>query len=157
MSEAPSPTNPEIAGLLEALADLLEVDEASPFRIRAYRNGADTIRHHPTALAELVRDGEDLTDLQDIGKGLAGTVAEIVELGVAGFRARMARDHPIGWLQLLRLPGLGPKRVRMLAKELGVSDPEELRQALVEGRLRTVRGFGPKSEEELLRRLEQLE
>ena len=151
------PSNEEIADLLESVADLLEIDQASPFRIRAYRNGADTVRYHEDPLEDLVRRGDDLTELQDVGKGLAKSIAEIVELGVAGFRVRMAETHAPGLLELLAIPGLGPKRVRMLRDELSVSSPAELKEALLAGRLREVRGFGAKSEERLLRRLERLE
>ncbi len=151
------PENKEIADVLESMADLLEIDEASPFRIRAYRNGADTIRYHDTPLEELVRKGANLTELQDVGKGLAKAIGEIVTLGIPGFRAQMAQTHPPGLLELLSLPGLGPKRVRMLKNELGVCGPLELKQALLDGRLREVRGFGAKSEERLLQRLERFE
>jgi len=149
------PSNKEIAHILESLADLLEIDQASPFRIRAYRNGADTIRHHDRELEELVRAKTDLTQLPDIGKGLAKAIGEIVTLGIPAYRAKLAQTHAPGLLEILAIPGLGPKRVRMLRDELGVQSPTDLRQALIEGRLREVPGFGPKSEERLLRLLDR--
>ncbi|MAB78259.1 MAG: hypothetical protein CMJ89_02795 [Planctomycetes bacterium] len=148
------PSNKEIAHILESLADLLEIDQASPFRIRAYRNGADTIRHHDGELDGLVRAEADLTQLPDIGKGLAKTIGEIVTLGIPAYRAKLEQTHAPGLLEILAIPGLGPKRVRMLRDELGVQSPTDLRQALIEGRLREVPGFGPKSEERLLRLLD---
>ena len=144
----------EIAAILDSIADLLEIEEASGFRIRAYRNSADSIRFFDPPLAEMVAAGSDLTELQDVGPGIAKKIEQIVAEGPDAYRARLEASAP-GLLELLRVPGLGPKRVRNLRDALGIGSIEGLREAAEQGRLREVAGFGPKTEERILRRLQR--
>lgn len=142
-------SNEEVAAVFEELADLLEIEEANPFRVRAYRNAARTVKGLGRELEDLIEQGDDLTKLPGIGKDLAGKIAEIIKTGTAGALRELHRDLPRGLEQLLKLPGLGPKRVKALYDELGISDLKRLEAALDDGRLRTVSGFGPKSEQSL--------
>ena len=145
-----SVTNQEIGDVLEALALLMEVDGAQGFRVRAYRVGAEQIVAQPEPVADRVAAGEDLTALQGVGKGIAGKVAEIVSLGPAAYLARLEQDYAPGLLALLRVPGLGPKRVRAIRDGLGTCALEAVRDAALAGELRVLEGLGEKSEATIL-------
>src|SRR5256885_635377 len=111
--------NPDIARLFDEVADLLEIQDANPFRVRAYRNAARTIRDFPEPIAERARSGvKDLTDIPGIGDDLAEKIAAIVTTGELPLRKQLAAKLPAGLLDLLRIPGLGPKRVKLLYKKL---------------------------------------
>ncbi len=101
--------NPDIARLFDEVADLLEIQDANPFRVRAYRNAARTIRDYPEPLTDLVRAGtKDLTDIAGIGDDLAEKITDIVTTGELPLRKQLASKLPAGLLDLLRIPGLGP-------------------------------------------------
>src|SRR2546429_328740 len=142
--------NPDIARLFDEVADLLEIQDANPFRVRAYRNAARTIRDFPESLADLVRSGtKDLTEIPGIGEDLAEKIAEIVGTGALKLHRQLAAKLPAGLLDLLRIPGLGPKRVKLLHKKLKVKSGGELAVALDQGRVQKLKGFGPKIEEKM--------
>jgi DNA polymerase (family 10) len=142
--------NAEIARLFRELADMLEIEGANPFRIRAYRNAARTVESHPDPLADLAREHpEQLPSLPGIGDDLADKIVEIVATGRLRMLEDAGRRLPRGLPALMRLPGLGPKKVKALFQELGVQTPAELGQALREGRVAELRGFGPKTEARL--------
>ncbi len=142
--------NPDIARLFDEVADLLEIQDANPFRVRAYRNAARTIRDFPEPLADLVRAGtKDLTDIAGIGDDLAEKITAIVTTGELPLQKQLARKLPAGLLDLLRIPGLGPKRVKLLYKKLKVKSAADLATALDKGRVRKLKGFGPKMEEKM--------
>lgn len=147
------PQNAAIADVLESIANLLEIDDESPFRIRAYRNAADTIRLLDPPLCAMVAAGERLTTVQDIGPAIAKKVEEIVRAGCAVYLEQLEAERSPGLLELLRIPGLGPKRVRALRDGLGISSIDDLRAAAEAGRLSEVPGFGAKTAERLLERL----
>lgn len=149
-------SNREIAEVLESIARLLEVEDASPFRIRAHRNAADTVRSHGRALTEMVAAGENLTDVQDIGPGIAKKIEELLAIGKRAFLEQLETRAGPGILDLLRVPGLGPKRVRAVREALGITSIEELRAAAEEGRVRGIPGFGEKTEASILRRLRRM-
>jgi DNA polymerase (family 10) len=137
--------NSEIARLLSDVADLLEISAANPFRVRAYRNAARTVADHPDPLAELVKGGEfDLTDLPGIGGGIAKEITTLVETGTLPQRQELVATIPPGLLELLRIPGLGPKRVKLFHDELKVNSVADLKQALDAGKIAKLPGFGPK-------------
>jgi DNA polymerase (family 10) len=144
--------NPDVADVLDEIADLLELSEANPFRVRAYRNAARTIRD----LGREVRDmaGEDLSELPGIGKDLAAKIREIVLTGDSEMRRALREETPPALAVLLRLPGLGPKRVRVLHDALHIQSLEELGAAARGGRLRELPGFGEKTEARILRAIE---
>src|SRR2546422_559944 len=142
--------NPDIARLFDEVADLLEIQDANPFRVRAYRNAARTIRDFPEPIADLVRAGtKDLTDIAGIGDDLAEKITDIVTTGELPLRKQLASKLPAGLLDLLRIPGLGPKRVKLLYKKLKVKSAAALAAALDKGRVQKLKGFGPKMEEKM--------
>ncbi|MGH7673137.1 MAG: DNA polymerase/3'-5' exonuclease PolX [Gemmatimonadales bacterium] len=150
--------NPEIARLLGEVADLLEIAEANPFRVRAYRNAARTVRDHPEPLAELVRAGEfDLTELPGIGEGIAGEIEALVATGELPQRRELARQLPPGLIDLLRIPGLGPKRVKILHDRLKVKTTADLAKAVDGGKVAALKGFGPTMVEKIRSGLGQAE
>lgn len=142
--------NPDIARLFDEVADLLEIQDANPFRVRAYRNAARTIRDFPEPLADLVHDGtKPLTEIPGIGDDLAEKITEIVTTGELSLHKQLAKKLPAGLLDLLRIPGLGPKRVKLLHKKLKVKSAADLAKALAAGKVQKLKGFGPKMEEKL--------
>src|SRR2546430_12310716 len=142
--------NPDIARLFDEVADLLEIQDANPFRVRAYRNAARTIRDFPEPLTDLVRAGtKDLTEIPGIGDDLAEKITEIVTSGELPLQKQLARKVPAGLLDLLRIPGLGPKRVKLLYKKLKVKSAADLEKALAAGKIQKLKGFGPKIEEKM--------
>lgn len=151
-------TNGEIAAIFDQLADLLEVEgEENPFRIRAYRNAARVIRGLDRNLAQMVAKGEDLEALPRIGHELAAKIREIVQTGRLRTLERHKRAVPHGLAELLRVPGLGPKRIQRLREELGIENLRDLEKAAREGKLRQLPGFGAKTEQNILREIEALD
>jgi DNA polymerase (family 10) len=149
--------NPAIADQFDEMADLLELDGANVFRVRAYRNAARVIRDLGTPLKDLARDPKGLVGLPGIGPDLAGKIREILETGTFGALAELRSKFPPGLLELTRLPGLGPKRVRLLYDTLGIASLADLKKALEEGRLSEVRGFGERSVQKLKEELDRAE
>src|SRR5437867_11294056 len=142
--------NPDIARVFDEVADLLEIQDANPFRVRAYRNAARTLRDFPEPIAELVRVGaKDLTEISGIGADLAEKITAIVTTGELPLRKQLAAKLPPGLLDLLRIPGLGPKRVKLLHKKLKVKSATDLAAALAKHRIQKLKGFGPKIEEKI--------
>lgn len=138
--------NAEIAAVFEEIADLLELQQANPFRVRAYRNAARTLASWPEEMAERAEKDGNFDDLPDIGQDLAGKIGEILERGTCAQLERLLASFPRGITDLLQIPGLGPRRVHTLYHELGVSTPAQLLAAARAGRIRELRGFGAVSE-----------
>ena len=150
--------NADIARQLDEVADLLEISEANPFKVRAYRNGARTVRDHPEPLAELVRAGGfDLTELPSIGKGIAEEIEALVATGDMPQRQALIKKLPAGLLDLLRISGLGPKRVKLLHEKLKVKTVADLAKAIEAGKVAKLAGFGPKMVEKIRSGLGQAE
>ena len=148
-------SNNEIAELFTRLADLLEIDGANPFRVRAYRNASRTIKSLARNLSDMVSEAFNLTDLQGIGKEIAAKIQEIVSTGKLAKLAELEKRFPDGIHQVLKLPGLGPKKVKVLYRELGIGNLDELQKAAEEGRIRELSGFGKKSEDRILAEIHQ--
>jgi DNA polymerase (family 10) len=146
--------NEDIASHFEEIADLLEIKGDNPFRVRAYRNGARAVRALPRSAAELVAEGEDLTRYPDIGEALAGKIVELLRTGTTRAMEKLRRQIPPSLEDLLRIPGLGPVRIRTLWHELGITDLDALEAAARAGRLRDLAGFGPKTEQKVLAAIE---
>lgn len=138
--------NADIAAILEEIADLLEIDGANVFRIRAYHNAARILKELGQDVRTMVEKGEDLTRLPGIGADLAGKIKEIVDTGRCKVLDDLHKRLPPAIVELLRIPGLGPKRVRVLYRELGIQTLEQLRRAVREHRIRSLPGFGEKTE-----------
>lgn len=134
-----NPAN-QVAEVFRTLADLLEIDGANPFRIRAYRKGADTI----TALGSSILEHRgQLTSLAGIGKDLAGKIEEILDTGTLPLLEETAARVPLSLRQIARIRGLGPKRTAQLFRERGITTLDQLRVALETDALSDLDGFGP--------------
>jgi len=147
--------NAEIAGALYRLAELLEIEGANPFRVRAYRNAARTIESLPESVAVMLARGADLSELPGIGEDLAAKIKEFVETGQLRLLDEVQRRLPPSLLDLTSLPGLGPRRIKLLYDKLGVTSVSALAKALAAGKLRRMAGFGPKLEQKLREALER--
>ncbi len=146
--------NADIAAIFEEIADLLEIQGANPFRIRAYRNAARILGDLPQEARMLVERGDDLTRLPGIGDDLAAKIHEIVTTGHCSLLERLRRELPPAVTELLQIPGLGPKRVKALYHDLEVQTVEQLYRAAHDGRIRALPGFGEKTEQNILQAVE---
>jgi DNA polymerase (family 10) len=150
--------NIEIAQKFEAIADMLAMESANPFRVRAYQNAARTLRRYGVEAADLIARGEDLSEvLEGVGEDLAGKIRDLAETGTTDIYEELKRKTPKLAFTLLETPGLGPKRVHALLDELGVTTLAQLLRAARQGRVREVAGFGPKGEAALIKALETVE
>lgn len=148
-------TNTEIAALFGQVADLLEFQTANAFRIRAYRNAARTIHDLPEAVAEIAEDPQRaLTDIDGIGKDLAGKIEVLLATGSLPMLDELLSEIPRSVLAILRVPGLGPKRAGAIYRQLGVTTLGQLREACESGQVRTLKGFGAKTEQSILKGLD---
>ena len=146
--------NADIARIFEEIADLLEIQEANPFRVRAYRNAARTVGDVRRDLAQAISEGKELPKLPGIGADLAGKVEEIARTGTTKLLEKLHKDLPPAITALLRIPGLGPKRVRALHRELKVQTLDQLAEAARAGRIRELPGFAAKTEASILQAVE---
>ncbi|MFN2359193.1 MAG: DNA polymerase/3'-5' exonuclease PolX [Desulfotignum sp.] len=148
--------NTDIAAQLNRMADLLEIEGANPFRVRAYRNAARTVKSLARPVPDLIRQKEDLTGFPGIGQDLADKIKQIVSKGtfpeLNEIQGRMPEELP----RLMEIEHLGPKRVKQLYQELGISSTEELKAAARAKKIRTIKGFGKKIEQSVLNGLEQM-
>jgi DNA polymerase (family 10) len=147
--------NSEIAELFHRLADLLEIEGANQFRVRAYRNAARTIGEHPRSMADMIEAGEDLTELHGIGKVLADKIGTIVHTGSLPQLEEVRRRTPAELAEILSINGLGPRRIQAIHQELGVTSLDELRQAAEAGKIRDLHGMGEKIEQRILEGLDR--
>lgn len=145
--------NADIAAVFEEIADLLEIENENPFRIRAYRNAARTMLELGREARELVEKEEDLTQLSGIGKDLAAKIVELVQTGHCQALEKLRKKTPAGLPDLLHIPGLGPKRVATLYHELDIRTVEQLMRAAQDHHLRELAGFGAKTEARILESL----
>ncbi|NIR30455.1 MAG: DNA polymerase/3'-5' exonuclease PolX [Gammaproteobacteria bacterium] len=141
--------NREIAALFERLADLLEIEGANPFRVRAYRNASRVVGGLSQGVEDMLREGEDLSALPYIGEDLAEKIRTIVETGKLPLLEEVETRVPGELSELMKIPGLGPKRVKTLYQELRIDSLEDLERAIRDGKVRELEGFGKKSEEVL--------
>ncbi len=152
----PDPSNAAIADALEELGDLYELDGAIAYRVLAYRAAAKAVREASVSVAALAREGR-ATELPGIGATLQEKILALTSTGTIPAAEKLRAKFPPGLIAITRLPGIGPKRARLLHSELGVDSPQALRDAALAQRVRTVRGLGPKVEESILVALEQLD
>jgi len=148
-------TNAEIAAQLEKIADLLDIEGANQFRIRAYRRAARVVGELPQSVVEMLAGGEALDKLPGIGEDLAGKIAALARGGHLPLLDELERELPAGITALLAIPGLGPKRVATLHETLDIDDVKGLAAAARAGKLRTLPGFGAAIEQKLLRAIDQ--
>jgi DNA polymerase (family 10) len=147
--------NSDIANILNEVADLLDIQDANRFRVRAYRNAASTIERHPQSMADMLDEGQDLSEIHGIGEDLASKIEEIVETGSLEQLEELRQESAPELAELLKIPGLGPKRVQSLHDELGITSTDELAKAAQEQRIRKIEGFGEKTEQDILEKVER--
>jgi len=148
--------NRQIAERFERLADLLEIEGENPFRVRAYRNAAETIRGLSSALVGLVADGADLTECPHIGREIAEKIETLVESGRLPALEDVAERVPEALAELMQVQGLGPKGVKALHDHFEIRSLEQLEKVARAGQVRELSGFGAKKEQALIEGIEQL-
>ncbi len=148
------PTNSEIAAALDELGDLYELDGAIVHRVVAYRNAAKAVRDASTSVAALARAGR-ASELPGIGATLQTKLEALMEHGDIPQAVALREQFPAGLLAMTRLPGLGPKRARRLYEELGIDSLATLETAAKQQRIRDLKGFGGKAEENILASIAQ--
>ncbi len=139
----------EIAAKLDEMGTLLELKGENPFRTRAYHNAAQALSTSTADLNVLVANGT-LTDIKGIGKGLAGLITEFHSTGTAKDYEDLRASIPPGWLQMLRIQGLGPKRIRIITEKLRIDTVDELKDACLSGAVARLEGFGEKTQQNIL-------
>ncbi|MEJ2672426.1 MAG: DNA polymerase/3'-5' exonuclease PolX [Deltaproteobacteria bacterium] len=148
--------NHDIAEIFDQVADLLEIEEANPFRVRAYRNAARVVDGMSQNLADLVEREANLSAFAGIGKDLAGKIKEIVNTGSLQLLRELEARTPPELSEMMQIAGLGPKRVHLLHKKLGIKTPEDLREAARTGKIQEIKGFGEKIAEQILEGVGQI-
>ncbi len=153
-SATAGPANAEIARIFREVAELLELSNANPFRVRAYVNAARVVEESPQSIASMARESpQALRDLPGVGDDLAGKIEEIARTGKLTLLTELSRKAPAGATELLHVPGIGPRRARLLSDRLGVRSLAGLERAARAGHVRTLPGFGAKTESRILAEL----
>jgi len=147
--------NAEVAAMFDQVAELLEIEGENQFRVRAYRRAARTVEGLPQSIKNLLAAGRDLSELPGIGKDLAGKIAEIVATGHFPLLDTLKKRLPGELGEMAALPGLGPKRLKLLHDKLKVNTFDDLRRVVKTGRLHEIKGFGPTIEQKLSAALEK--
>src|SRR5438128_5022866 len=147
-------TKREIAAVLEEIAFLLELKGENPFKVKAYSTGARVIESLPEEPAVLVQKGL-LRNVKGIGQTLEGTVTELVTTGRSTLHQELLAAFPASLLEMAAIPGLGPKKIKAIYDQLGISSVGELEYACIENRLVGLPGFGQKTQEKILAGIRQ--
>lgn len=145
-------SNRDVATIIFTLADYMEVDGANPFRVNAYRRAAQAVENLKSPLNEQL---DELTSIEGIGRGTAAVIREIVLTGELPLLDEYKAKVPASVMQLLHIPGLGPKTVKTVFQKLGVTDVPSLKQEIAAGNVRKLPGFGPKKEANILAGIER--
>ena len=149
----PEVTRELLAEVLEEIAVLLELKGENPFKIRAYRNGAEITRSFDGDILQRAKD-DDLSGIKGIGEALQQKLHELATTGMLAFHQDLKAEFPEGLFELLELQGLGPKKVKVLYDELSIATLGGLKRACETGEVGTLTGFGKKSEEKILAAIE---
>src|SRR3972149_5159254 len=147
--------NKAIADIFTEIADILDIQAENPFRIRSYRNAARTIEDLGQSLEALVKAGKNPEEIPGIGKSISEKIQEILSTGKCHSLEELKAKVPPGLTELLKLEGLGPKKVKALYDELAVDSVDRLEKAAQAGRLRNLPGMGLKTEEKILKSIEK--
>jgi DNA polymerase (family X) len=148
--------NSDVADIFNETADLLDIKGSNQFRVRAYRNAARTVGGLPQSVEDLVARDEDLTLLPGIGKDLAEKIREIVKKGKLTLLEELKVEMPPGLSDLMKIGGIGPKRILVLHRKLGISNVNELKKAVSEKKIRELPGFGEKTEQTIREEIERV-
>lgn len=146
----------EIIHILNEIADILEIQNENPFRVRAYRNAARTLENLSQPLEKLVKE-EKLDELEGIGKDLAEKISTLHTKGKLPYYAELKKTLPKGLLELLKVEGLGAKKTKVLYEKLKITNKKDLEEACKKGKIASLKGFGKKTEENILSSLGALE
>jgi DNA polymerase (family X) len=146
----------QVAQTLQEIALLLELKGENTFKVRAYENAARAVESLTEDLNGLITQGQ-LTEVKGIGESIALKVVELWKSGRMQFHEELVAATPAGFLEMIRVPGLGSKKIRVLSEELGIATVEQLKQAATEGRIRNLKGFGEQSEKKILQGIALLE
>lgn len=147
--------NSQIAEVFEDIARLLEMKgEESAFTIRAYERAARSIGLHPTDVERMVREGQSLRQIPGVGEAISAKITELVNTGKLEYYEKLKAEFPEGVREMMHIPGLGPKTIMRVWKELGVASVAELEQAILDGRLATMPRMGKKTAENILRQIQ---
>jgi DNA polymerase (family X) len=153
--EVPLLTNGQLAQVFHDIGDLLEVKGELVFKTVAYHRAADAIGRYPIEVARAYRDGRP-PEIPGVGKAIADKLQELATTGRSEYREKLLAEFPTSLLEMLRLPGLGPKTVRLIYTELGVKTLEELKAAAEAKRIRDIRGLTERTEQNILEGIERL-
>ena len=148
-------TNRELADIFQTIADLLEIKGENIYKILAYRKAADSLDNLGREAADIARQ-EGLTSIPGVGKAIADKIAELLDTGKLGFLEKLEQEVPASLVELLKVPDLGPKKVTLFWKQLGITNLAELEAAARQGKLRTLPGMGEKSEAKIIAGIEAL-
>ena len=145
--------NKQIAEILEEIGTLLELKGENPFKCRAYHNASRVVASLMTDLKQL-SERDELKKIKGIGEGLAEKIVELIQTGKSVYHEQLKNSLPPGLLDMLRIPGLGPKRIKVLFDKLNITSIEQLKEAAEKKQLEELDGFGEKIEENILRGIE---
>lgn len=147
-------TNQEVARVLRQIADILQIKDDNPFKVKAYRKAADAIYHFDEDINVLQQTGR-INEIPGVGRAVQEKVEELLQTGALAYHERLLQEVPVGVLNMLRLPGLGPRTVRTIHEQLGIASPDELLLAAREHRLRGLPGVGEKTELAIIKGIEE--
>ena len=148
--------NSDIARTFRRVADLLEIEEKNPFRVRAYRNAASTIESLGREVSEMLANGQDLSGLEGIGEDLAGQIQNYVETGSLSRLKELEKKTEPGLIDVMKIPGVGAKMAKKLHDKLGVKNLDDLEKAVEKKKIRDLEGFGRKTEEKISEELDRV-
>jgi DNA polymerase (family 10) len=149
--------NNEIADIFSEIADLLDIQDENQFRIRSYRNAARTIGGLSQSVAEMVKEGKDLSQLSGIGKDLAEKIETIVKKGSLPQLKKLRKKTPKSLSTIMKVAGLGPKKVKAMNEKLNIKTLKDLKKAAKAGKISQLAGFGKKTEGNILDNIGQVE
>ena len=145
--------NASISEIFGRIASLSQLKGENVFIVRAYQRAAQTIKYLPVELEEYVRQGDDLREIEDIGEAIAKKITELLDTGRLDFYEKLTAEFPAGLLEIMDIPGVGPKTAMLICGQLGVNTLRELEEALEDGRVEQLPRMGEKQATNILRML----
>jgi|YelNatPaOPRAMG01_1025707.scaffolds.fasta_scaffold00561_21 DNA polymerase (family 10) len=149
------PDKNEIINLLEKISDLLEFKGEDQFKVSAYRNAANSIRRNEKNIKQII-EANELNKVKGIGKSIASIIYEFYKTGSSSLYYQLKKEVPENIEKLFEIRGIGPKKIRLLNSELGISSINELEQACKEGRISLLKGFGASMQKKILEEIEKI-
>lgn len=143
-------TNAEIAQIFEEISEMLDVVGESSFRVAAYQKAANAIRSQPEKIVDFFFQGK-LKEIRGIGESIAQKIAELIETGELKYYEELRQKIPPSVLELMQVPGIGPRKARVLYEELNIKSVDDLEKAVKERKLKALKGFGERTEENIVR------